>query len=418
MRVVLRSRACGVVTALGALLIALDAGAAVWPGAAPCNGTLQACIDAVAPGAVVEIANAVANENLSITKNLTLRPAAGKIGVIGGSATPRAISVGAGAGGATVDVKIRDLTLDNAIISMFVSSGSGHEVSIRGCSIRNEIESNNVSAVDLNLRVPATVTVEYNDIESNGDGIGISSLLAGGSILVVARGNRITSVVPALSGNGIDVDLRGAGSVAVDLHNNAIYGVSGCNCGGAAGIQVGLLDTVSASLDIINNTLDDLQVSSPGISVRTPEVGTSAAINVFNNIVTRATEQPVVFPAVAGGLLISSGFNDFYDNALAPSYGGYPAGAGVISVAPGYVNAAAGNYRVQGSQVIDAGTAVPPGGLPTFDADGKARTIGAFPDLGAYEAPEPGAAGCAAVIAATLAGLSLRRRRDRSGTAA
>lgn len=60
--------------------------------------------------------------------------------------------------------------------------------------------------------------------------------------------------------------------------------------------------------------------------------------------------------------------------------------------------------------MIDAGTANPPGGLLAFDADGKARTIGVFPDLGAYEVPEPGTAACAAAVAATQAGVSRRRR--------
>jgi hypothetical protein len=43
---------------LALLLVAAPAWAATFPGAAPCNGTLQACIDAAAAGDTVLVATA------------------------------------------------------------------------------------------------------------------------------------------------------------------------------------------------------------------------------------------------------------------------------------------------------------------------------------------------------------------------
>jgi hypothetical protein len=393
----------------GSVLLATGAGAATWPGAAPCNGTLQACIDGVASGSVVELVNSVANEDLLIAKSLTLRAAAGKLGVIGAGATTRQLQIQGSSG--AVNVTLQGLSFENAAVSVDLEVGSGHHVTIRRCSIRNEALSNNTRAIDLFLLVPATVVAEYNDIETNGDGIALYTTLASGTASLSALGNQITAVTPALSGNGIALDLRGAGTVNADLYSNLIHGVSGCNCGGAAGIQGSFSGSVGASIGINNNTLDDIQGPASGIRIYASSSSGSVAVDVFNNIVTRATQAPVYFPAFSAGLLISSGFNDFFDNAAGPVYGGFPAGAGVITSDPMFTSAFYGDYHLKdGSPAIDAGTAVPPGGLPTFDADGKSRKIGAFPDLGAFEVPEAGATSAGAAAALALA--AMRRRRQ------
>jgi len=394
---------------LATALTPLPASAVPWPGAAPCDTTLQACITGVAPGSVVELDDAVADENLSIQKSLTLRAAAGTIGVIGGGPSTRSISVGSS--GPAVSVVIEDLTLDDAMISIDFFSGSAHQATVRNCAIRNEAESNNTRAVDIDLRVPASVTVEDNEIETNGNGIAVFTLLSSGDASALVQDNLITAVTPALSGNGLDVDLRGGGTVELDFFNNVIFGVAGCNCGGAAGIRVNLVDTVTATIDITHNTLDDLQIASPGVSVRTPDAGVSVGVRIFNNIVTRATEEPITLPAFSSTLDVSSGFNNFFNNASAPNYGGYPPGAGVIAVDPLFADPVLGDYHLDElSLAVDAGTSFPPGGLPTHDADGKPRVIGSNPDLGAYEVPEPGVP--AAMVACIVALASVHRRRS------
>ncbi|HEY8494534.1 MAG TPA: choice-of-anchor Q domain-containing protein [Myxococcota bacterium] len=66
-----------------------------------------------------------------------------------------------------------------------------------------------------------------------------------------------------------------------------------------------------------------------------------------------------------------------------------------------------------GAPAIDQGTAAPPGGLGPSDLWGNPRTIGAAPDLGAIEVPEPGAAAGAVAALVALAACAARPRRRR-----
>jgi hypothetical protein len=407
------SRVGAILPALAALAWAGVAGAVAWPGAAPCNGTLQACIDGVPAGSVIVMVNSVADENIEISKSLTLQSAPGKVGVIGAGFTPRDIFIhDFTADGDHLVVQLRDLVV-NGSVSVRLQADAGHEVTVRGCSIRNEALSNSASGIDLDVRVPATIVADANDIETNGDGIALLTVSGSGAISATLSGNRITAVTPAVSANGVDLDLRGAGTVEAYLYSNLIYGVTGCNCGGATGIGVSVTGTLAASVGIVNNTLDDMQASSEGIEIQPPQGGGTASVSIFNNIVTHTTSIPLFLPPLTAGLLVTSGYNDFFANSSVPNYGGYPAGAGTVSVDPQYVSPALADYHLQDlSPLVDAGTPLPLGGLPAKDADGRPRTIGGAPDLGAFEVPEPAATVSAAAACVALAAVGARRRFD------
>jgi hypothetical protein len=396
----------------GALALTASAGAEVWPGPAPCDTTLQACIDGVASGAVVEVAGS-ADENLLIQKSVTLRAAPGQSGGIGGGTTSRVVRVQqTSPGSGAIVVAIEDLSLDPATVSVLLGADADHQVTIRSCSIHNPSPNADTRAIDLAAYVPATLVAADNVIATNGTGIALSTGLASGTLSATFLGNRITAVDPGLGASGIDLDLQGPGAVDVGVYSNLIHGVGGC-CATASGIRIGLPQPVTSSIAIVNDTLDDVQGGSPGIYVLPPAVGALAAIQVFNDIVTRATAAPLLFPASATGLTIASGYDDLFDNnGFDPYYGGYPPGDGMVAVDPQFADPSLGDYHLAAtSPAIDAGTASPPGGLPATDADGHPRAIGSAPDLGAFEAPEPGAAGCGAAAAGTLAARAGRRRR-------
>ncbi|MFZ1222837.1 MAG: hypothetical protein WAR01_06310, partial [Dokdonella sp.] len=64
--------------AIALLMLPALSQALVWPGAAPCNTTLQACINSASAGATVEIAsNATIDESPSLTIPLALQAASG-----------------------------------------------------------------------------------------------------------------------------------------------------------------------------------------------------------------------------------------------------------------------------------------------------------------------------------------------------
>jgi len=96
-------------------LLAAPPGAATWPGAAPCNATLQACIDATPEGGSVVIASGnVIDENLNLyNRSLTIAAATGSRPRL---ASGRWISVGSAAVLGDQSVTLRGLSLTDGYV--------------------------------------------------------------------------------------------------------------------------------------------------------------------------------------------------------------------------------------------------------------------------------------------------------------
>lgn len=394
---------------------ATHAATLTYPGSPPCDTTLQACIDGAAPGDTVEIAtNSPVDENIAIAKSLTLTAADGFNPVIGGGATARRVDVrDAGEGGGPVTIVLHRLILSNAQVTPFFRDDSGHSFVLTDSSVSYNPDTNSDSAVRASANAPSTFLIRNNVISSSGDGIALFTNLEDGAASFTVMGNRLTTGKPPESQTGIKVDFRfGAGTATVNLYSNVIYGVGDCNCGAPSGIRVRTLESVDATVSIINNTIDDVQSpgNGTGIKIDEPEDSSLLTANIFNNVVTRASGAGIWLPRATGQLSVNNGYNDFYDNALPNQFGGYTPGPSTLNVDPMYVNpnppiiALAAQpvpvpitgfdfHLKQGSPVIDAGTGNPAGGLPDLDADGNLRIAGTTVDMGAYEfnsvAPTP-----------------------------
>jgi len=380
-------------TALALLVaVAAPAWALTYPGPAPCNGTLQACVDGSAPGDTVAIAtNSAIDQDVTIAKSLTLAAAPGFTPTIGTGPTHRVVTLGdAAPGGGSVDVGLTDLALSNAEIKVALNDDGGHRVDITRCTVSHGTMGTLATGIDVAVGVPATVTLDHVTVAAPGTAIRLTTTLASGEATLTVVGSRVTTFTPTASVVGIGVDVRGAGAVTTYVYSNVVYGVGGAGTGTRAGISVRTADsTGSAAVNVVNNTVDDIRGATTGIQILSPPpTGATIAVNLFNNIVTRATRSgiAVLQSPEAPTLTVTSGFDDTFGNTLADAYGGYTPGPNMLSVDPLYVNAASGDYHLQpGSPVVDAGSAAPVGGLPPVDADGNARVAGAAPDLGAYE---------------------------------
>ncbi|MBK7333121.1 MAG: hypothetical protein IPI87_12540 [Betaproteobacteria bacterium] len=186
-----------------------------YPGAAPCDTTLQACITGAASGDVVEIAtNTPIDENLAINKSLTLQPAAGYSPTIGGGATFRIVSFSnLGSSGSAETLLIERLSFSLAQVSGLVSQASGHSVTIRNNILFLEIDSNNTAAVKIDARVPMTGVVSGNRITSIGQGNRLWAITATSEAIdYTVERNVIDTSLPAESNIGISADFRGQGS--------------------------------------------------------------------------------------------------------------------------------------------------------------------------------------------------------------
>ena len=361
--------------------------------AAPCDTTLQACINGASSGDTVAIAtNSRIDENLTIGKSLTLTAASGFTPLIGSAnaATPRTISVDdAGVGGGSVSITLDQLNLNAVQVSLTFNEDSNHSFTMSSCNLSFSTGNNNDTGVDLGVSVPSTVVIRNSVLSTPGQTIEFDPNLASGSATLTVLSNRLTTPDPANSHEGIQVRPRDAGTVTVNIQNNVIHGVGGCNCGANAGMDIettGVASSVNATVNVVNNTLDDIETTAPGIFVGTPTGTTQLTVNLFNNVITNVGGLGIDLPALSARLTVNNDFNDFFATGT-NDFGGYTQGANTLSVDPLYVDTSAANYRLQvTSSLIEAGTGSPTGGLPSTDFDGNPRTVGSAPDLGAFEA--------------------------------
>ena len=393
---------------LGATLVAPAAAVAAtltYPGAAPCNTTLQACIDAAVSGDTVELAFDTANgESLSIhDKNLTLQPKPGN--------TPKVafVSVVADAAAATVVVQnlagidALDAFCGKADLNVTVSgntfaSGTGHVVvrdnpgystgritaSIVGNHFDVSNENNGYDAISIQeFNQPFNASIVNNDLTlanltQNG---GISIYVGGGN------GSNATIDRNRITGSAYDygISLRTAGGndaaapaslLNATVTDNLIVGQSG-NVGGPGGI-VASASGWNGTIDvkIVNNTVVD---GRTGIFAGAREdMGSAVKLGVFNNIVAWNSGYGI---GADTSVALTSSNNLVFANG--PDYNG-PV-PGTIVADPIFVNRAAKNYALgSGSPAIDRGLDAALPAQFTLDVAGNGRRAGTI-DIGAYE---------------------------------
>jgi hypothetical protein len=364
-----------------------------YPGSPGCNRSLQRCIDNAPRGSTILIdRNRRIQQNIEIKKSLTLKPAPGKEPTI---APPNDFN-----GFTVVDrqlhpvrVRILDLRVKGAVVSADLESDNSHFL-IRGTEIVHRIPSNGTAAVDVSLNGGSEAVAQHNILRSTGAGIEFFADPGGEVARFTALGNLITTTDPEDSNSGIELDLEGTGNFLANLHSNVIYRMAGCFCGGASGMDIGSGESVEAMVNIVNNTLDDIQGPAEGIDIDEPEDASSLLVQVYNNSVSRATEQGIsIGGPPSQSFLVEHNFNNYYDNAYPNNFDGHTGGANDTSNPPDFVDPDAGNYRLSNtSSLKDAGLVCSPGGLMRKDAAGRLRfhvLAGDSVDMGAYERATP-----------------------------
>ena len=406
-----RPRKLGAHTDLGAY----EAEVVSWPGQAPCNTTLQACIDAVLAGDEVQIAkNGSVSESISFAKSLALRPASGFAPVLTGfmQATP---------------MDENDL---------------GYRIRIEGLTFQGDggIE------VDQASPSPLAIAVARNTLETPGDAVSILSYPAAtGSVTFDVSDNAFT-MSSSDSNGGVGVDMR-ANNATGRIANNS-FSLDG-NVGG-----IFVEGRGSSLTDVIGNDISGTAYGA-GISVEVNDDGYFLGARILDNLVTGATSESgtgVLLFRFAGGLFATVVNNTIADNsvgfdALGQIHGllannivsgntalglyidpdtvasfanennlvfgngmdTYTPGSGTLDVDPLFFGT--GNYRLRASSpAIDAGN---DGDVPVdllVDLDGNPRIHGSHVDIGAFEVPEPESPALAVAVLLAL-GLGRRRRR-------
>ncbi|HRQ65557.1 MAG TPA: hypothetical protein PKZ76_11980 [Xanthomonadaceae bacterium] len=398
-----------------ALLAAGSAQAATftWPGAAPCNTTLQACINNAASGDTVRIAtNDVIHEDLAIhDKSLTLEAA--------GIFSPR-LGPGRGIGGLAgvagdIEVTLRGLTLQDGLVE-FNRTGSGNGryqiermtllSTSNASSTRLRVVGNNTGTLD--------VRIHHNFIETGSDFItapGIDVQSRGPSTGASIAYNRVTAPRGSAS-YGIRAFTEVGGNLTLVIFANEVRGHLG-----QGAIRVSAL-AGPLSADVINNVVvggrsGGSSDSTDGISLIVGNANMGAF--VYNNTVVDTGGGIALFRAAGStqefGGTVRNNLIAFNQNGLRmlPGTGSVSNGSNLVhgnqsnafTPGPGTVTADPMLRGLHEPRPVGMSPAIDAGdtdslrsnlsfiGWPFVDADGRRRFVQLMGpevvDIGAYE---------------------------------
>jgi hypothetical protein len=378
---------------------AATAQAAVWPGAAPCDTTLQACLDGVPAGDTVLVGTDVqVNEDLSIAKSLTL---GGEVGILATLVGSILLESGATA----TSITVRDLTIVGNIRAIV------HEADLDVHLVGNVVVSDETNAAAIVFSSGAlpfeagnfTIEVRGNGIQVLGTGPSDSCtgiLLLPGAVLQTSAtidANKIF-VSGCAQGGGIVTNADSAGTVTVDVLRNEVLvpnsavGISLQNTGagpGSAlaarvignlvrgeffGVGVSAIDSAGGTLlvGLVNNTIVE---HDAGVLI-IANAGDPAIGQVANNI--------IAFNATEGLRIDATGVTNRHNLVFGNGVDNFTPGPGTVMADPEFFGGPS-FHLLPTSPAIDAGDDdVAPADI-TVDLDGNARIQGAAVDLGAFE---------------------------------
>lgn len=407
---------------LATSLLPFAAGAvSVWPGAAPCNTTLQACIDATPDGDIVRIdSNATIAENLNLY-NRSLSVIAGN-GWRPGLAPGNWISVSSAPILGNQSVTLRGLRLTNAYVSAtYLGTGTAtYDFS--------DLVLEQTNTIPTYLRVEGRTgnTVQARLYNNRVTGLprnlnaGLIELVNGGGTLnASAYYNDVRSTsASAIEGAGLFVDTTGGGGGTVKLHGNTVRGgfyraglfvseglfsstasdfnarvysnvvICADNTSGGGTSGTGISFTAGngrISAQAVNNTVTRC---SNGINANQWDGGGAGAVIegiVKNNLVVGMRGLAFTSGLAAG---LSNDYNllNVSSNFTAPGPNTITANANLVALTAPRLRA--DSPAIDAADTATLGLGIIFNSLPTNDADGLRRLKGGSSgqaDIGAYE---------------------------------
>jgi hypothetical protein len=350
------------------------AGGPTWNYPADC-ATVQACIDAAGPGDSVFMSADSANENVSITKSVSLKSA---------NATYYKVKTFSFADGATPVVGTLAGIEVVLHLGVFLDSTIGSAVIIRNVVVGGQ--AGQAASIGVDVETSASVTIERSVARAVGAfGNALSMLAApeGGQINFRVVGNRFDGHGNSQSGDGIELSTLTSGNLTADFYNNTIWDVAR---NGFAGIFLSASGTVHADVNVVGNTIE--RSGADGLQQRnTLASGGALAVDVFNNTFSHAQVFGVRLDnGTAVPTAFRAGFNNYFANSMGNQRDGLSLGSNNLAASPSFVAGKNGNLRLKaGSPLINKGQVCSPGGVANPDADGNHRLFGTTVDIGAFE---------------------------------
>jgi hypothetical protein len=412
------SRLCGLAFAGLTAAVPVSAQSFAWPGPAPCDTTLTACVNGVPAGFVVElVTSGPIDEDVTVGQSILLRAYPPFVP----SFAPGRNLVASSSLPTPLDVTFEGMVLTDGEVRYERSGPGNGSFTVRRMRLYNQTDGDHVR-----VRVNATNTgtlafdIAENEIEVRTDLVNANAIqidadgpVASGKI----RFNRIRSVVDVpvagiaatrwqgeleldvfanevrgdFRGGAIKVsDLAGAASspVTARLVNDVVVG-PGSLVGGAArnGISV-LTGNAGIDLSAVNNTVTSTRSALfLGLAV----AGASGAITgeVRNNLVAFNYGGLLLDDGSGTAAGVSNQANLVYGNSV----NSYTPGPGTILSDPlllstAYPRLQSGSPAINVADSLHVGLLLAVNGLPLVDGDGMRRIIGGGAsgvDIGAYE---------------------------------
>ena len=365
--------------------------------------TIQAAIDAAAPGDTVSVSPGVYHELIdNHSKAITIESTGGaSVTTIDGGMAGTVVRLIANPGETPV---LRGFTIRNGLGSSF---GGGVFTFGGPALIEHNVVSGNFSCNGGGVEVSfSSATVQDNVISGNRPnctgGPGGGGILVGGAGSATISGNLITGNVSPSDGGGISMFAAGTPTISGNtitsnttsggngggislgnqsnarIVNNVIFGNTGSSGGGI----YWLVPFGQPGPTLINNTI----AGNTGFGSAVFADGFDGTTQVVNNILVGTGSQAALFCGNFNNVIPPIvTFNDVLNAGSGSRYGGIcPDQTGVngnIAADPLFVNAVSDFHLRPGSPAIDAGTN---SGAPTVDIEGTPRPLNGV-DIGAYE---------------------------------
>lgn len=380
-----------------------------YPGPAPCNTTLQACINSAANGDIVEIAtNSTISESITIDKSLTLKQATGYSPVLSGylllgtAATPTNIEVA----GLTINGTIRgapgtgDLTLkivNNTVninssygVGIDISSGSfppygnvvatieGNTVNVTGGGHGSQCGGIHMGLIDDSGTFQGFIRNNRVNVNGCGQGDAIMAVPGPGETMNV---DIIGNIVNATNTNdGIMVrnffDASQFSLINARVINNVVWGqLNEAGVPGAIVISADGGQQVNAQ--VINNTV--IQNENGIIVSARADLGATITGILSNNIVSSNSVLGISIDSD-----VASTFTNRYNLVFSNGSNFFSPGVGTLTINPMFVSSTDFHLQ-QTSPAINSGNNTDVPSDITIDLDGNQRIFGARVDMGAYE---------------------------------
>lgn len=381
-----------------------------WPGAAPCNDTLQACIDAASDGDRIEIAtDTPITENITMhNRRLTLTAADGHKPAFQGHGV---LANNSGSDG-DIELRLSRIRFENGFVTATYSGTGTATFDLRGLEITRApgATGNGIQIVSYG----GTVEAMLYDNRVSGQPLSLNSGLVrlaaeGGTLNAAAYYNRVGSTSSAsVDGAGFFVDYSGGTSGGtVKLHANdvrgsfnragiflseglstlvgtsyeaRIYSNVVVGSGSGSGITV-TPKTGRIDVQLVNNTVTRVQ---SGISAVNWNGGKGAEISglVINNLV-RA--ERAMFANIGITTELDNDYNLFNGATLNVTPGAHTITAPAALVSDEYPRLRADSPARDAGDTTTFGFGLILNRLPFTDADGLRRLKLEDVDIGAHE---------------------------------